>query len=155
MLFRSILNNRNIRKWGGTDYCPVLEANVETFGFHRPENVETKRFFGLFKSTSTQMKYHSTSQTGYPVIVFFFTDGENSDTTETEQYLEFCQNNNLNIYFQFIGIGDGDFNFLNRIADKFQNTGFIHMNEFDKIVDNDDFINKLLSDELCEYLKNQ
>lgn len=151
----NILNNRNVTKWGGTDYRPVLEANVAAFGFERSVQVTKKKFFGLFNTTQTLTQLNSNSESGYPVIVFFFTDGENTDTKETYEYLKFCQDSGLNIYFQFIGIGEGKFSFLKQIADQFSNTGFVHMQEFDKLVDNDDFINTLLSDELCEYLKQK
>lgn len=144
-----------IPKWNGTDYLPVLKANVAEFGFYREESSIKKSFFGLFSRKSTTETLRSDSSTGYPVIVFFFTDGENNDQRATMEYLQSCQDNNVNIYFQFIGIGTGKFGFLKAVADKFTNTGFVHMQDFDKLVDDDAFIDTLLSDELCGYLKTK
>ena len=148
-----ILNNGAVKKWGGTDYAPVLNANINEFKFVRESTSTKKSFFGLFNSTKTETKLHSTSESGYPVIVFFFTDGENSDKAETLQLIKTCQENNLNIYFQFIGIGTGNFAFLTVLADQFSNTGFVNVLDFDKVVDDDSFIDILLNDELCAYLK--
>jgi len=150
-----IINNPNIQKWGGTDYAPVLNANIKEFKFIRESTTTNKRFFGLFNSTNTETKLHSTSESGYPVIVFFFTDGENSDKGETRQLIKTCQDNNLNIYFQFIGIGDGNFAFLKMMAEQFQNTGFVNVADFENAVDDDSFTDLLLNDELCNYLKNK
>lgn len=151
----NILQDSTLTKWGGTDYAPVLRANIAAFNFEREATVVKKKFFGLFSRSETESKLHTTSESGYPVIVFFFTDGENTDKDETDRLLQEYENKNLNIYFQFIGIGDGKFSFLKKVADKYKNSGFIHMAEFEKVVDDDTFIDLLLNDELCEYLKQK
>lgn len=150
---KHILNNGSIKKWGGTDYAPVLNANINEFKFVRESTSTKKSFFGLFNSTKTETKLHANSESGYPVIVFFFTDGENSDKEETLQLIKTCQENNVNIYFQFIGIGTGNFAFLTVLANQFSNTGFVNVLDFDKVADDDSFIDILLNDELCAYLK--
>jgi hypothetical protein len=150
-----ILKNNSIQKWGGTDYAPVLHANLNEFKFIRESATTKKKFFGLFNSTKSEIKLHSTSESGYPVIVFFFTDGENSDKSETLELIKTCQENNVNIYFQFIGISPGNFSFLEALADKFKNTGFVNIGDLEKAVDDDNFTDILLNEELCNYLKNK
>lgn len=148
-----VLNNNAVKKWGGTDYAPVLKANLDEFKFVRESTSTKKSFFGLFNNTKTETKLQSTSESGYPVIIFFFTDGENTDKEDTLELIKACQENNVNIYFQFIGIGAGHFAFLTKLADQFSNTGFVNVLDFDKVVDDDSFIDILLNDELCAYLR--
>lgn len=151
-----ILKNNAIKKWGGTNYAPVLRANIDEFKFEREVKTTTKRFFGLFNSTKNENKLNSTSESGYPVIVFFFTDGENSDKPEALNLIKNCEDNNLNIYFQFIGIGGTcNFPFLAMLANQFTNTGFVNIIELEKAVDDDSFTNLLLNDKLCNYLKQK
>ena len=150
---RFILNNRNVPKWGGTDYVPVLKANLEEFGFYK--SAEKKSFFGLISKKSREKTLTENSTTGYPVIIYFITDGQNSDTHETVELLEECKQNNVNAYIQFIGVGDANFGFIQHLALDLENVGFAHLRDFEKIVDSDGFTDIILNDELCNYLRNQ
>ncbi|WCK57064.1 VWA domain-containing protein (plasmid) [Aneurinibacillus sp. Ricciae_BoGa-3] len=81
---REILNNPANDFWGGTDYAPVIHDIVQKYVREEPSNV--------------------------PTFVIFITDGENYDKEEAKQAI--IQASHHNIFFQFIGIGDEDFNFL-------------------------------------------
>jgi hypothetical protein len=148
-----ILKNDEISKWGGTDYAPVLTANLEEFGFYK--EVEKKVVFGLFNKKTGEKVLSENSSTGYPVIIYFLTDGQNSDTSDTRRLLQECKNKNVNMYVQFIGIGNADFTFIKDLANDLENVGFAHLREFEKIVDDDSFTDIILNDELCNYLRKQ
>ncbi len=141
---KEILNNRGIEKWGGTDYAPVTEALLKEYGFL------TKKggFFGM----GGQEVLQASSKKGFPAICYFITDGENSDQTETYQLLKKCQEAHSNIYFLFIGIGREAFRFLKRVADDFDNTGFLAIEDLGKSASDEAFHESLLPDELCTWL---
>lgn len=90
----------------------------------------------------------------FPAFVIFITDGENFDKLETERAL--IEASNYDIYFQFIGIGYQKFDFLNKLDNlrgrKFDNAGFIAINDLDRISD-EDLYDKLL-DEFIDINKN-
>jgi hypothetical protein len=51
-----------------------------------------------------------------------------------------------------VGIGSESFTWLNKIADKYPNVGFVKIDELDRISD-EDFYMKLLNEEFCEWVK--
>jgi hypothetical protein len=150
---KHILENKNVDRWGGTDYAPVLNANLEEFGFYR--STEKKSFFGLFNKKSGERTLTENSKSGHPVIIYFLTDGQNSDQDRTALLLQECEDKHVNAYIQFIGIGEANFRFIEELARKHNNVGFAHLREFEKIVDGDAFTDIILNDELCNYLRNQ
>lgn len=98
---------------GGTEYAPVLE-NVVTY-------------------------YKDVEQSNIPAFVIFITDGENSDPSRTNRVIR--ELSNYNIFVQFIGIGDEDFNYLNKLDNlngrKTDNTGFLEINVINNMNDNE------------------
>ena len=144
-----ILRNSRVAKWGGTDYSPVLEANLNEYGFY--QEVKIGGFMGFGGKTETTLQ--SASESGLPAIVFFITDGENSDKKETDRLLRQCQEAGSNIYFLFIGIGNESFQFLNEIGDRYSNTGFLKIDDISKATSDDAIYESLLPDELTEWLK--
>lgn len=144
---KNILNNRNVPLWGGTDYAPVIKENLESMGFYKT----TKG--GFFSKGKTVLE--STSSSGMPSIVYFFTDGANSDRGETTRILQECQDAKAQMYFLFIAIGEAGestFDYIRRLGDKFDNTGFLRLKDLAKI-DDDSIYEQLLPDELCTWLK--
>lgn len=105
---------------GGTSYAPCINKMIEDF-----------------KSGSRTT----------PVFVIFITDGENNDRYETEKAL--IKASSYPIYFQFVGIGDEYFEFLQDLDNlkgrEFDNAGFISIRELNKISD-DDLYDKLLDE---------
>ena len=67
---RKVLNNPLVSKWGGTDYAPVLKDIYD-------------KYFGGGKGFMSI--FGRGKKTEQPVIIFFITDGENSDRPEFEQ----------------------------------------------------------------------
>ena len=96
---------------GGTRYAPVLEEIVKYYKDKHPSDV--------------------------PAFVMFITDGENSDPRDTENIIR--ELSNYNMFVQFVGIGDENFNFLEKLDDlsgrKTDNTGFIRVKDMSKMTD--------------------
>lgn len=141
---RNILENRSVPLWGGTDYAPVLEENLKVMGFYK------KTGGGFF--TKPKVELSRTSSSGFPSIVYFFTDGANNDKSATMRLLEQCQGVNTQMYVMFVGIGSADFSFIQKLGDKFDNTGFINIKDLASI-DDDSIYEQLLPQELCTWLQ--
>ena len=96
---------------GGTRYAPVLEEIVKYYKDKHPSDI--------------------------PAFVMFITDGENSDPRDTENIIR--ELSNYNMFVQFVGIGDENFNFLEKLDDlsgrKTDNTGFIKVEDINKMTD--------------------
>lgn len=142
-----ILEDPSVDKWHGTTYAGVIKQNLSYFGFYTEEK---SSIFSIFRDKKTVLQEKSSS--GLPVIVYIFTDGENTDKVATEQLLAECERVKCNIYFHFIGIGQEGFGFIKDMADQFPNVGFASIKDFNS-AGNEDFIDILLCDELCQYLR--
>lgn len=77
----------------------------------------------------------------YPAFCVFITDGENGDRTEADKALEKAKKLG-STYFQFVGIGNERFNYLQKINQP--NASFIRVADFSKLDDNELYM-KLLS----------
>lgn len=139
---KHILRSSSVRAllWGGTDYAPVIRENLESMGYFKKAG-----FFG-------SKKLSAKSDSGYPTIVYFFTDGENNDRTETMKILQEAQDAKAQMYVLFIGIGDANFSFIEKLGDKFDNTGFLNIQDLKSMEDDDSLYEKLLPEELCTWL---
>ena len=96
---------------GGTNYSPVMKKITSVYG-------------KLFKSKT-------------PTFVIFITDGDNFDRYEAEKAI--VDASQYNIFWKFIGIGSGGFDFLKhldnisgRVVD---NANFVEINDIAKISD--------------------
>lgn len=156
---KHILNNSSINKWGCTSYAPVMQDIIEKSFTEKVSktvtNEEKPGFFGkLFgaKPTITTSEVFSVGDRNpkFPIFVPFVTDGDNSDHSETERLIKECANKN--IYWLMVGIGSESFTWLNKIADKYPNVGFVKIDELDRISD-EDFYMKLLNEEFCDWVK--
>jgi len=149
---KNILDNRDVPKWGGTEYSPAIEANLETLGFYSEEKSGGILGFGA----KTTKKLRENNDSGFPAIVYFFTDGENNrgDMPKTIELLKKCQEANTQMYFLFIGIGNADFSFIDKIGDMFPNVGFLNVKNLEDL-SGDDAYEQLLPDELCTWLKSK
>ena len=120
----------NASKWilsktgfeGDTKYAaPILEI-AKHYGFCQTQTISTssKGFFGLFSSTQQEEKdvWTSSQKMQHPIYVLFVTDGENSDKSSTRDIIKNISK--YPIFFQFIGIGNGSFSFLQEL-DSIQN----------------------------------
>jgi hypothetical protein len=140
---------------GGTDYSYVLARVMEDFGWTsqaKPQGFFAKLFGGAAATSySPAVKPRQT-------LVFFLTDGENSDTAQTERLLAASQARGDGIYFHFIGVSNqsASFPFIEKMGKQFSNVGFTAVNKVRQWVkQSDDAINQsLISTELITWLKS-
>ena len=107
---RKVMNKANM-SMGGTNYAPVLKEMVSYYKDIEPSEV--------------------------PAFIIFITDGENWDTNETNKIVK--ELSNYNMFVQFIGIGDEDFDYLKSLdgmeGRKHDNTGFTAVKDMNKMTD--------------------
>jgi hypothetical protein len=102
---------RSKMSMGGTNYCPVLRDMVTYYKDIEPSTI--------------------------PAFIIFITDGENWDTTETNDIIR--ELSNYNIFVQFVGIGNEDFRYLRSLDNmkgrKHDNTGFTAVKDMNHMSD--------------------
>ena len=101
--YNYINKNKILKKYemGGTNYAPVMESII---------------------------KEHSSHKDKVPTFAIFITDGDAWDKPKSEKVIKDASK--LGIFWQFVGIGYEDFDFLEKLDDM---TG--------RVVDNADFLN--------------
>jgi vWA found in TerF C terminus len=140
---------------GGTDYSYVLARVMEDFGW-TSQAIPQGFFAKLFGGSPTVVA----TPTARPrqTLIFFVTDGENSDTAQTERLLAASQARGDGIYFHFIGVSNqsASFPFIEKMGEKFSNVGFTAVNKVRHwVTQSDDVINQsLISTELITWLKS-
>jgi len=117
---------------GGTEYAPVLKAIITG---------DTKNsLFGGKKVLQEPIV-----DNGDPTFVLFITDGENSDKTASDAIIR--TSSEMNVFIQFIGIGNEKFSYLKKLDDmpgrKRDNTGFSQMSDLNKASDSELYTNVL------------
>lgn len=137
--YRGYINDKILTKYqmGGTDYAPVIKDIVKNFG-----NTTSGGFFS--KSVTKPLDY--------PVYVIFVTDGQTSNASEVESAIKEASKHG--IFFQFIGIGDASFAFLEKLD--MMSGRFIDNANFFKVRDlstkSDDELYGLLLTEFPSYI---
>lgn len=120
------INNKVMNKYimGGTEYAPVINAIVKDFA------AKSSGFLG-FGSKPAIMDL--------PVYVIFITDGENSDKSEAEAAIREASKHG--IFFQFVGIGREQFQFLTKLDNlsgrNIDNANFFRVENLEAKTDND------------------
>lgn len=146
----NVLHARNYN--GGTDYSPVIHDIRDDFGWTPQQPAATGGFFqNLFGKKPVQPQV-----SGRPTLVFFVTDGENSDQQETLDAFTQMQENNEQIFVIFMCMGDPrSFSFLARLASNFQNTDMHSIADMSQFVNMDDeHINQMMiTSRLTNWLK--
>ena len=114
-------------RFGGTKYAPVL-TDLNTY-------------------------YNVENPSSMPAFVVFITDGDNSDKAATNRIVR--ELSNTPIFIQFVGIGDDEFQYLNKLDDlsdrRYDNTGFIAVSDFSSW--SDDELYKNLLEQYIDWLK--
>lgn len=121
---------------GGTSYAPVLrsiiDGNTRTVG----------GFFGIGGRTIVDKPI---VDNGDPTFILFITDGENADKADSDKIIK--KSSEMNVFIQFIGIGNEKFNYLMALDDmpgrRRDNTGFSRMKDLDKAGDDELYTNVL------------
>lgn len=121
---------------GGTSYAPVLRSIITG------NSKTTGGFLGIGKRTVIDAPI---VDDGDPTFILFITDGENADKTEADKIIK--QSSEMNVFIQFIGIGNEKFKYLMALDDmpgrKRDNTGFSKMKDLDKVGDDELYTNVL------------
>jgi len=137
-------------------------------GFHRLENLTLDNFHGYvdkyilsnYNMGGTQFapvmcdiksRYVIEEPQNLPNYVIFITDGENSDTTRTTELIQ--ELSHYPIFFQFVGIGNCSFNYLQSLGDM---TGrYVDNADFFSISDMDSITYEQLLNEYPQWLCEQ
>lgn len=125
---------------GGTNYAPAMKEIVAKYG----TSAEEKKGLlgGLFgKKAAPETK------PAHPTFVFFITDGDNFDRVETEQVVR--DSAKQAIFWQFVGIGNESFKFLQKLDDlsgrHVDNADFFKVADVAKVSD-EELYEKLLTE---------
>lgn len=159
-------DGQRVTKWGGTEYSPVMHAIVEHYFGDAPAPVEpvveAKAGFwsGLFSGGQKAQKTITPAPTPVaevagidprtlPALALFVTDGESGDKDKTRRILREAQKHNL--YWILVGLGNGNFSFLEEMADELPNVGYVNLASLK--VSDEDLYDQLISEEFCTWVK--
>lgn len=139
---------------GGTTYSHVIERSLQHFGW-AGSVVKKAGFFGSLMGKKDQVIEGAKKRS----LVIIATDGDchPSDKPRVEQVLKDSQDRKDQVYFLFLGVSNqgSTFPFLERLGDKFNNTGFVGISDLHRFVEqsDDDLNAALFSDELLTWMK--
>lgn len=138
---KEIINNKKVSKWSGTQYAGVLnDIKAYYFGSDKP----TGLIGGLFGKNKKAV-----SSSKLPVLINFVVDGGCNDT---EKVVDFFDNMTSPLYVNFVGIGSANFSFIDFIADKYSNVGFVKISDLSQLTP-EELYTAILTEELSEWLK--
>jgi hypothetical protein len=136
--------------WGSTNYGGCLQANIDfLFGAGVKSKVFVPGKKGLFgTSKGGWQDKHVKSEGKDPALVLFFTDGSPDSGDRSAAIIAAASRSKQPIYFALIGIGNANFSVLKKLADDYDNCGFVNLSSFDlsdaalydQIVGTDEFI---------------
>lgn len=123
--------------WGGTNYAPFVKAVIES-----SKPAPGKK--GLFGFGSKAAKPAD------PVLAVAITDGVNDDQSAAEQ--AFKEAADKNIYWMLVGVGHANFSFLERMAKKYANVGYLPLTDL-TVVSDEDLYDGLINDEFAAWVQ--
>lgn len=149
---KEIMQGKYRNDWGGTNYAPVIR-DIHNFYFGEQEASVTQKaggFFGkLFGKSSTTTEVKPVTESETPSLVFFITDGANSDRNETLRLLDSIKDEH--VYWMMVGVGpESYFNFLNEIADRYDNVGFVNFPNLG--ISDKQMYDRIISGELTDWI---
>lgn len=144
----------------GTDYSYVLDKIIKFSGWGVAPVAGAVKQPG-FLSRMFGGKPQASETTSAPqkkrTVVFFATDGENSDVDRTRKVLKHAEDNGYEVYVMFLGISNEsvDFRAIRSYGDEFNNTGFVRISNLKQFVSqsDEDLNEMLLVPELLEWLR--
>lgn len=145
----NFVTNNNMTASGGTNYAPVMKDIINKYGTPLTNSSPAKKslFGSMFGKKNEVVQNNVVNKKEYPTFVFFITDGDNSDREEAEKVVR--ESANQPIFWQFVGIGNENFNFLQKLDDLsgryVDNADFFKVADISKISD-EDLYNKLLTE---------
>ncbi|TDR27746.1 VWA domain-containing protein [Hydromonas duriensis] len=132
--------------WEGTQYAPVIQANLDYYsGSESPVRNFFRKLFNKEFAEDSKL----------PVINYFLTDGENTDSKATQELFEYIKETESQIYYLLIGVGSAKYKFLRKMAEKFPNVGFVAVDSLKTFVTDENIYEQLLPNELCTWLKHE
>lgn len=120
-------------------------------------NMGTTEYAPALKDVLRKYFYEDASSSNIPTFVIFVTDGDNDldDKAETDKVI--VESSKKNIFIQFVGIGDSSFRYLKKLDDlpgrEVDNTGFIKVEDFDKM--NDEELYHELLEQYSKWVKEK
>jgi hypothetical protein len=129
---KDFVKKAGIAPRGGTSYAPVMKQIIAKYGTPIEAQVVQEqvqkevepgflgKLFGAKSKTVTETvtrtaQVEEVKAVKVPTLVFFMTDGANSDTRETERVIREAAKQG--IFWQFVGIGGSSFPFLEKLDD--------------------------------------
>lgn len=120
---------------GSTNYAGVMKNIAKERGNLTEKRKKTGGLFGRFKKELPEDEVKS--EVKEPTIVFFITDGDNFDKSETTKLIR--ELSGEGIFWQFIGIGNENFRYLKSLDEMdgrvIDNANFFAANDINKISD--------------------
>lgn len=118
--------------WGSTNYGGALQAAVDFFfgsGVRSRAWVPGKKgLFGMKKGGYEDKVFKSEGTD--PVLILFFTDGSPDGGDRSAQIISSAEKSGLPIYFNLIGVGGSRFPVLEKLADDYDNCGYVGLSGF-------------------------
>jgi hypothetical protein len=152
-LENKLLNESNVSLWGGTNYAGALKSMVDFwFGAPKVEKKSGGWLKNIFSSHDDATTPDAATEALHklPAMGLLVTDGEASDKHEAENVLRDSQK--YNVYWQMVGVGPAHhFEFLQRMADKYPNVGFVNLTSLDQT--DDEIYSQLIAEEFIGWLK--
>ena len=137
------------------DYRKMSDLNLGNYEKYISNVVEKSRYSmgGTDYAPVLKAVIDEMVDAGDPTFVLFITDGENSDKRDTDLVIR--RSSELNVFIQFIGIGNSRFTYLEQLDDmpgrKRDNTGFSKMVDLAAASDETLYTNVL--DQFSQWLK--
>lgn len=139
---------------GSTKYAPVMQlVRKQMLNDEKSVNPITQeksffgRLFGKKEPVVNQEVIAPANENKKPIFIFFVTDGDNFDQSQTEKLIK--EYAHLPIFWQFIGVGNSTFSFLEQLDEMkgrfIDNANFFQVNDIDRITD-EELYNRLLNE---------
>jgi hypothetical protein len=132
--YQGFVNNVLVKKfpsWGGTKYAPAMSAVIDS---------SSAKKSGFFRKAKVATE---------PTFVIFVTDGNNSGPDQIVTRKLIKESSNQAIFWQFVGIGNERFSFLQELDDMggrfLDNADFFKISDLSKISD-EELYDKLLTE---------
>ena len=123
---------------GSTRYAAVIKDIVKDYLGVAPTSGEPPKKGFLQRLFGGNTPVEAATNT-HPVVVFFITDGDTFDAAETEKLIR--EHSNKPIFWQFVGIGNSHFSFLEKLDNMagrtVDNANFFNAGDIRSINDNE------------------
>lgn len=143
---------------GGTTYSPCLSAISEFYfpkkGFVASAPVKVAQGFmsKLFgkKAEAVTPEAPVVDPTTIPALAIFLTDGENDGNDLAKAEAVFRDSQKSAIYWLLMGVGHSNFTFLEEMADKYPNVGFVSFEHLD--MSDEELYDGVISQEFIDWV---